>query len=94
MRVLKWIVERVDGSAAGRETELGWVPRFEDIDWAGCAVTRGEFDALVAVDNDAWQREIAQHAEWFERLGPRVPQQLKLKRDLIEARLLTHAPAA
>jgi phosphoenolpyruvate carboxykinase (GTP) len=93
MRVLEWIVDRVRGRAGARETELGWVPRFEDIDWADCAVTREAFDELIAVDNAAWQSEIAQHAEWFAKLGLRVPQQLKIKRDLIAARL-THAPAA
>ena len=93
MRVLKWIIDRVRGRAIGRETELGWVPRFEDVDWSGSMVTRQEFDDLIAVDNDAWHQEVAQHADWFEKLGARVPQQLRLKRDLLQARL-SQSPAA
>jgi phosphoenolpyruvate carboxykinase (GTP) len=93
MRVLEWIVARVRGQAAGRETELGWVPRFEDVDWTGCTVTREAFEELVAVDNEAWRRELSEHADWFEKLGARVPHQLRIKRDLIVARL-SHASAA
>ncbi len=93
MRVLEWIVDRVRGRAGARETELGWVPRYDDIDWTGCAVTREAFDELIGVNNEAWAAEIAQHSDWFAKLGSRVPQQLKIKRDLIAARL-THAPAA
>ena len=81
------------GRAGARETELGWVPRFEDIDWTGGAVTPEAFDELIAVDRSAWTGEMAQHSEWFTKLGSRVPQQLTIKRDLIAARL-THAPSA
>jgi phosphoenolpyruvate carboxykinase (GTP) len=93
MRVLKWIVDRVRGRAAGREIELGWVPRYDDIDWTHCAVTRAAFNELIAVDNDAWHSELVQHGDWFARLGSRLPQQLKIKHDLLAARF-SNAPAA
>jgi phosphoenolpyruvate carboxykinase (GTP) len=69
------------------------VPRYDDIDWTDCAVTREAFEELVTVDEEAWRRELAEHAAWFEKLGSRVPPQLRIKRDLIVARL-SHAPAA
>ena len=87
MRVLKWIVERVRGRASARETDLGWIPDYDDIDWSGSTVTRAEFEPLTAVDVDAWHQELQQHAEWFAAMGAHLPQQLSLKRDLLALRL-------
>ncbi len=96
VRVLKWIVERVQGRAGATETEIGWMPRFEDIDWSGSGMTREDFERLMRVDSSAWQDELSQHQQWFEQLGRRLPLQLSLKRELVALRFASrgHASAA
>jgi phosphoenolpyruvate carboxykinase (GTP) len=86
MRVLKWIVERVQGRAGAAETEVGWMPRFEDIDWSGSDLSRAAFDRLMHIDIDAWHVELSQHEQWFYKLRGSLPAQLSLKRQLLALR--------
>jgi len=86
MRVLKWIVERCIGRASAKETALGWMPRFEDLEWSGSdgSVTQTQFEQLMRVDVAEWNAELKLHRDWFTKLKSRIPRRLTLKRNLLE----------
>jgi phosphoenolpyruvate carboxykinase (GTP) len=87
MRVLKWIVERARNRAHRVETPLGLMPAYEDIDWNGLDFNREQFSAVMSIDRDIWLKEIALHAELFDKLGDRLPKELSIIRDLLTASL-------
>ena len=87
MRVLKWIVDRVRGRVLGRETPIGWVPRYEDIHWKGLDFPRDKFEELQTVDRNAWRREVMGHEELFIRLHDHLPPELVYERELLICRL-------
>ena len=87
MRILKWIVDRVRGRTLARETSIGWMPRFEDIDWTGLPFSREQFDELQAVDPMAWRREVIEHEELFIDVHDHLPPEMIYERELLICRL-------
>jgi phosphoenolpyruvate carboxykinase (GTP) len=85
MRVLKWVVERCQGRAATAvETPLGWVPAYEDLEWAGLEkFAREQFAAITSIRPEEWREELAQHDELFKKLAPRVPRELQQRREAL-----------
>ena len=84
MRILKWIVDRVNGHAAAVESPLGWMPKYEDLDWEGLEdVSREKFNELTSVDRDVWMDEVASHEELFIKLYDRLPKEFLHMRQLI-----------
>lgn len=87
MRVLRWIVDRVQGHTHGLETAIGWVPRYEDIDWSGLKFDRAAFDALMEVDRTAWRKEVMDHEGLFIDLHDHLPPEMIYERELLICRL-------
>ena len=84
MRVLKWIVERANGRAIGIESPIGWMPRYEDMDWRGLeSFSARRFQELMSVDRDEWGHEVLLHEELFIKLYDRLPKELRSIRELI-----------
>ena len=81
MRVLRWIVERCQGSARGAETPLGIMPRFEDLDWTGLdKLSAAQYAELTRIDTPDWKDELHSHDELFGKLGEHLPAQLETRR--------------
>ena len=87
MRVLKWIVDRARGRAFGRETPIGYMPRYEDLDWNGFDFAKAEFEKLQAFDRETWKKEVLGHEELFIELHDRLPAEVIYERELLICRL-------
>ncbi len=86
MRVLKWIIERCKGRAGAVESVLGWMPSRHDLEWAGLGGTaQARYGDVMAVERDAWIRELMQHEELFVRLYDKLPKEFVRKRELLLA---------
>ena len=84
MRVLKWIVERANGGTSAIESPLGWVPRYEDLDFRGLnAFSKEDFAKVMAIDTKLWKQEVLSHEELFVELYDRLPKELLAVRELI-----------
>lgn len=86
-RVLKWVVERIDGQAAAVETPIGHVPAPGSLDTDGLDMTDEALAAALAVDTDEWKAELPQIQEWFEKFGDDLPAVLWTELDGLRARL-------
>jgi phosphoenolpyruvate carboxykinase (GTP) len=87
MRVLKWVVDRVRGRCLATETPIGWMPRWEDIDWTGLPFPKETFEALQSVDSTRWRSEVIAHEELFIDVHDRLPPEMVYERELLICRL-------
>ncbi|MEO0794719.1 MAG: phosphoenolpyruvate carboxykinase (GTP) [Verrucomicrobiota bacterium] len=87
MRVLKWIIERSSGKNFARETPLGWMPHYDDIDWRGLDYSEEQFEEVMCFNRDRTKMSTLQHEDLFLRLSDHLPKELIFERELLISRL-------
>ena len=87
MRVLKWMIDRIEGSAKGAENVFGISPGYEELNWSGLSFTPAQFHTVTHIDKAAWQTELGLHEELFEQLAHHLPPELPATKAAIAQRL-------
>jgi phosphoenolpyruvate carboxykinase (GTP) len=93
VRVLKWILERVEGRGDVRETEIGYVPKKSALTLDGLTIPRETLNELFRVDTDDWEIDLADSREFFAQFGPRLPAELLEEHMKLARRLENSIPA-
>ena len=87
MRVLKWMLDRIEGASGGAENVFGVTPRFDDLTWDGLDYTEAMYEQITSIDRAAWNDELKLHTELFDKLKHHLPQALIDTKASLERRL-------
>ena len=87
MRVLKWMIDRIEGSATGAENVFGISPSYGELNWNGLNFTAEQFNTVTHIDKAAWQTELGLHEELFRQLAHHLPAELPATKAAIANRL-------
>jgi phosphoenolpyruvate carboxykinase (GTP) len=86
-RVLKWIIERIEGKAAAAETPIGYVPTPDQMDLEGVNATAADVAEALTVDVEEWKAEVPLIEEWFDKVGDRLPTSMRDELENLKQRL-------
>jgi phosphoenolpyruvate carboxykinase (GTP) len=87
MRVLKWMIDRIEGKAKGLENVFGISPSYGELNWNGLNFTAEQFNTVTHIDKAAWQTELGLHEELFQQLAHHLPAELPATKAAIANRL-------
>ena len=87
LRVLEWILARCEGKADAVETAIGYVPKAEDINLEGLDLSLDTLKSILEVDKDLWTTEAEGIAEFYQKFGDKLPEELKKQLEGLKARL-------
>ncbi|MDO9113629.1 MAG: phosphoenolpyruvate carboxykinase (GTP) [Polaromonas sp.] len=87
MRVLKWMIDRLEDQAQGQDTIFGIAPQYAEINWTGLDFSAQQFNTVTSIDKAAWTEELKLHADLFKQLEHHLPKELGETKAAIERRL-------
>ena len=80
MRVLKWMLDRIEGRAQGTEHVFGVSPSYQDLHWSGLEFSVEQYESVTRIQKSDWVAEMSLHQEWFQKLAHRLPVDLESTR--------------
>jgi phosphoenolpyruvate carboxykinase (GTP) len=87
MRVLKWMIDRLENQAKGQDTIFGIAPQYAEINWTGLDFSAQQFNTVTSIDKAAWTEELKLHTDLFKQLEHHLPKELGETKAAIERRL-------
>ncbi|MDO8370668.1 phosphoenolpyruvate carboxykinase (GTP) [Polaromonas sp. YR568] len=87
MRVLKWMIDRLEDQAKGQDTIFGIAPQYAEINWTGLDFSAQQFNTVTSIDKAAWTEELKLHTDLFKQLEHHLPKELGETKAAIERRL-------
>jgi phosphoenolpyruvate carboxykinase (GTP) len=88
LRPLLWIVKRSTGQASAKESPIGWIPRFDDLDWRGMDYSEEKFAELMHIDRKRFRSMTLEHEQLFLDLFDHLPKEVIFERQLLVSRLV------
>ena len=86
-RVLKWVIERVNGEAEAQDLPVGFVPTPDALDTSGLDLDAGDLDSLLSIDAESWMKEVELIRGHFDFIGERLPAEMNAELDGLQSRL-------
>ncbi|MGH9685335.1 MAG: phosphoenolpyruvate carboxykinase (GTP) [Candidatus Acidiferrales bacterium] len=87
VRVLKWMLDRIEGRAEAADTPIGLVPTASSLDLEGLSIAKDKIDELLRVDTNDWAEEEQQVGKFFEKFGSRLPAEIRQEHKALADRL-------
>jgi phosphoenolpyruvate carboxykinase (GTP) len=87
VRVLKWILERVEGRGGAEETPIGFVPSRNALTLDGLNLSSETIDELLEVDPEDWEQELVDSKEFLQKFGSRLPREIREEHEKLSGRL-------